>query len=565
MVNIGMDFGSTYTTVSVFKQETRTLEALSLSQGMPYIPSVVSVGKGPMEFGMAAKTQTGKKGVTVFKAFKMMLTESDPGKLRLRGFDPVNTPERIAGEFIGEVLRQVLSDMHEDGIGTLVVGVPEVWSEGIGTLDGRTIVRDICRGLDFVKDVKVVSEPAAASAFFVHNFRLSTGRDFEGNILLVDYGGGTLDITLTQVAADLGEGDQRYAEIKVLERTGAGENVEGEVGKAGIVYMETVVSRAIAGSEAGGGKSPERDGKYFRAVDSLELDLQTGTKRIQDMFDEYGLDDIDGLYEEEFTTVEYKGEDIEISYGLLLEVYNDTIRDVFDEKLNEMIRFMRTADIRYMDGSQDNFKIALVGGFGNFYLVKKQIEDKFRFSLYDKRREHIILNKADCERSISLGAALLAANIIGIRNTAAYSIGVWAYDINKNVCLNYAIRYKQDIEFNKVYYARGSVDNEIFVIQAISGGFDKFLVNFSHDDRTACFALAKEEFARKLENVVKNQYRTAVVGFSVDQSGVVSIHVHDYDVLKGEIGEEDHVVELTKFGELFEVTNAGQPFAEKGR
>ncbi len=562
MVNIGMDFGSTYTTVSVYKQESRMLEALSLSQGMPYIPSVVSVGKGPMEFGMAAKTQTGKKGVTVFKAFKMMLTESEPEKLKARGFDENNTPEQIAREFIGAVLRQVLADMHEDRIGTLVVGVPEVWSDGIGTLDGRTIVRDICRSLDFVEQVKVVSEPAAASAFFVHNFNTSTGKDFEGNILLVDYGGGTLDITLTEVSAGKENGENSFAEIKVLERTGAGENVEGEVGKAGIIYMETVVSRAIENSDILGGKKPERDGKYFRAVDSLELDLQTGTKRIRDMFEEYGLDDIDGLYDEEFTTIEYKGEDVEISYGLLLEVYNDTIRDIFNEKLEEMIQFMQRANIRYMDGGQDTFKIALVGGFGNFYLVKKQIEDKFRFSLYDKRRENIILNKADCERAISLGAALLAAGVIGIRNTAAYSIGVWAYDINKKVCLNYAIRYKQDIEFHKVYYARGSVDNEIFVIQAISGGFDKFLVNFGHDDRTACFALAKEEFAKKLANVVKNQYHTAVVGFSIDPSGVVSIHVHDYDVLKGVIGEEDHEVELTKFGDLFEVTYAGQPFAD---
>ena len=100
MVNIGMDFGSTYTTVSVLRKETHTLEALSLSQGMPYIPSVVSVGKGAMEFGMAAKTQAGKKGITVFKAFKMMLTESEPERLAARGFSGENTPERIWGHWI---------------------------------------------------------------------------------------------------------------------------------------------------------------------------------------------------------------------------------------------------------------------------------------------------------------------------------------------------------------------------------------------------------------------------------------------------------------------------------
>ena len=33
MVNLGMDFGSTYTTVSVYREDTETLEALILGQG----------------------------------------------------------------------------------------------------------------------------------------------------------------------------------------------------------------------------------------------------------------------------------------------------------------------------------------------------------------------------------------------------------------------------------------------------------------------------------------------------------------------------------------------------
>ena len=136
--------------------------------------------------------------------------------------------------------------------------------------------------------------------------------------------------------------------------------------------------------------------------------------------------------------------------------------------------------------------------------------------------------------------------------------------MNKKLCLNYAIRYKQEIEFDTIYYARGSEDGEIFVIQTISGGFDKFLVNFSLDDRTACFALLKEEFAGKLAHVVTNQYHMAVVGFSLDSSGVVSLHIRDYDLMEGTIGQEDHVVELTKFNQLFEVTSMGQPL-HKGR
>ena len=180
--------------------------------------------------------------------------------------------------------------------------------------------------------------------------------------------------------------------------------------------------------------------------------------------------------------------------------------------------------------------------------------------LYDKRREDIIQQKEDCETAISLGAALLASNVIKIRNTAGYSIGVLSYDQNRNVCLNYAIKYKQDIKFGDVYFACGNVDKEPKVILATSGGFEKFLVNFGPDDKTACIALAKKEFAEKLANVVTNQFHMAVVGFSISASGIVTLHIHDYDWIANKMDPKDHPVELTKFSDLFEVTNVERIF-----
>lgn len=311
MVNLGMDFGSTYTIVSIFREDTQMLEAIVLNQGLPFVPSAVALDNGQYEYGRAAKSRTGKKGVAVYKAFKMLLTETNKEKLRDRGFDEEHTPEQIARIFIESVLRQILKDLQEDRIGKLVVGVPEIWNEGFGTVDGRTIIRNICRSLEFVDKVQVVSEPAAASAFFAHNFYLSTKRNFEGKILLVDYGGGTLDITLTDVIA-VGDEEKNSVEIKVLERTGAGENEDREVGKAGIVYMETVMAQAII--RAGAAKNREEllsDGKFYKAVDELEQELQDRTEKIQDVFEEYGLDNPAELYKEQFTILEYRGEDVE--------------------------------------------------------------------------------------------------------------------------------------------------------------------------------------------------------------------------------------------------------------
>ena len=553
MLNAGVDFGSTYTTVSVYREDTQVLEALLMNQSSPYVPSVVSVFRDKYEFGRAAKKLTGKKGASVFKGFKMMLPENDQEELRQRGFTEEYTPGRVTGIFLENLLRQVLKDCHEEKINRLVVGVPEIWNDGMKTIDGRTMVRDICQNMDFIESVQIVSEPAAASAFFAYNFQISTGNCFEGKILLIDYGGGTLDITLTDVRAKGENNEEKSVEIKVDERTGAGENENGQIGKAGIVYMESVVKEAIRQAEVlEEGEEPTCDGKFLKAVDMLEEELQDRTDILEETFEEYGVDYPDDL-EEEFTTIEYKGEDIPITYRLLLEVYNDTIRDVFDEKLNEMIQFMETHGINYEERNLDNFKIALVGGFGNFYLVKKQVKDKFSFSEFDKRQQNIILNRADCEKAVSLGAALLSADLISIRNTAPYSIGICVKDTNGEILLNYAFRYNQDIKFKETYFPMGE-DQKLIIIFTSSGGFSKFIINKKDNDKTALIVPVKEEFQEKLSNIIQNEYGTAVVGFSLDASGIVSIHVHDYDLLEDKMDPEGHTIELSRFNDLFDLT-----------
>ena len=293
MLNIGIDFGSTYTSVSVYRPEIKQLEALTFNQDSPYVPSVAAYNGKKLEFGRSAKLHAGKRGVRVYKAFKMLLTETDEGRLRQRGYDADCPPARIAREFLEDLVRRVLARTGEERVAHLVVGAPEIWFQEVKTIAGRSVLRDICLEIPEIESVQVVSEPAAASAFFSYNYQAITGKAFDGNILLIDYGGGTLDITLTQVMAQTdGEGRQ-YMEIKVLESGGAGENVEGRIGKAGIVYMESVVAEAIrrAGLLADG-REPETDGKFFQAVNALEDELQSRTEEIDEMFEDCGINTV---------------------------------------------------------------------------------------------------------------------------------------------------------------------------------------------------------------------------------------------------------------------------------
>lgn len=518
MVNLGIDFGSTYTLVSHYREDRKTPEAISLDNISPYIPSVVALNtrKNEYKFGKAAKNMTGNRNVRIFKAFKMLLNEQMSAEnLAERGYDEENTPESISAFFLEKVLKSALAKIGDDTIGKLVVGVPEVWGQSLNTFDGRSALRRICESFDFVQEVSVVSEPAGASAFFAYNYKQQRGENFNGRVLLIDYGGGTLDITLTKVTGRDGE-----MEVQVERRDGAGENMDREVGNAGIKYMEKTVERAILASEDFSDlERVEYDPDFLKAVDDLEAALMSDCEAIEDTFREleYAPEELE---EEELTELDYKGTGIIITYKDLKDTYDEIIYDILKSKLEKV-----TAGV---DTYEDNFKIGIVGGFGNFYLVKKQINDMFGISSGDERTEGIIVNQEDRERAISLGASLLAGGLISIRRTAAFSIGIYAYQGDNTVAKHYAIRYRQDLEFDKIYLAVDADGNDVPYFTP-SGKLDKFLVNFSDDEELAFGATPRTELAENLQNVVKNRYMMAAVGFSVDSSDLITIHIFDYD------------------------------------
>ena len=552
-MNLGIDFGSTYTTLSRYVDDTDQLQDIVLHEGVPYIPSVAAEKEGKFQFGSEAKAKTGKKGYTTYKAFKMLLPEVNEERLQARGYSKEHTPTDIADQFLDYCMREALVRCGESRIGKLVVGVPEVWNDRPETVDGRNILRNICAEKPYVDEVQIVSEPAAASAFFASNFQRNTGRNFHGHILLIDYGGGTLDITLTNVTAR----DEDNVEIAIDCRTGAGENTDREVGKAGILYMESVMEEAILRCE-GPDAEVIRDGKFFKAVDQLERELQTSRSTIADIFNEIGIDDIEALEEEEFTTIEYLGEDIPVTFGLLADVYRRVIAPVFSAQLDKMIEYMDREGIAYDDADQEVFKIALVGGFGNYYLVDAQVRERFHFSSMDMRQKDIIRAAMDREKAVSMGAALIASGVIAIHNTAPYSIG-FPKRRDDSGKADYAFRLREDIVYGQVYYPHYEKDADRPIVYFVGGVPETFVVNTGMTDETAVTVRLKKEFAARLQELVRcadERYQTALIGFSLDSSGVLSLHVQAYDPVRKTAEGEDHEIVLDSVKNLFDFASA---------
>ena len=225
-MKLGIDFGSTYSTVSKYNPLNDTVEALHLAEGAPVsIPSTVSISKtGKITCGDAAKNMTGNRAYTVFDGFKMLLVETDPQIVAAKSYTEKYTPRYITKCYLESILQGIMErfgDKNEE-IEDVFICIPEIWSNHVTTLDGRNLLIDILkRDVRIpIKHVNVVTEPEAASAFFAHNYEKETNNSFNGYLLLIDYGGGTLDITLTQVTSD-GRGRM---EIGYREGGGVGEN-----------------------------------------------------------------------------------------------------------------------------------------------------------------------------------------------------------------------------------------------------------------------------------------------------------------------------------------------------
>lgn len=550
-MNLGIDFGSTYTTISRYRTDHQVLEAYDGSDGV-LIPSIVSMWQNETWTGRNAKLRTGTDYRT-FKAFKMLMMEQNQSLVEYRQYDDIYTPRWAAETFLNSIVTEAAKTFGEKEIDQLVVGAPDVWFHNFETLSGRAILRDICRSMDGVKDVRIVSEPVLASAYFAYNFERSKGKPFDGSILIIDYGGGTLDLSLTEIR----QGTNNAYEIKMLESNGAGENTEYQIGNAGIVYMETLMADVIRRYEtADVADAIIGTSDFYRAVNELEIQLQQGHKtgEIEEIFDIYGSDDLELLEDFKLDKKEMIpcGEKkYRVSYADLVRTYDKTIRTIFDEKMDEMIQWaMDEHGIDVYKIKDGKLKIALVGGFGNFYLVRKQMHDKFRFSESDSREEGIIQNEQDRVRAISYGAALIASGVFETCKTAPYSIGIRS-TINGESHTEYMIHYLEEIDLDQPYYITDE-QGEKKILCLASDWAEEFVIDYGRGDKGAIRFRAKDEFRDKLTNLVKNEFKTCCFGVSFGESDILRIHVREYDYASGTFAENETVEEIGKFEQAFE-------------
>ncbi|GAA6616729.1 Hsp70 family protein [Scytonema sp. NUACC26] len=191
---IAIDFGTSNTVIARWNPvtkspETLNLPGLSIQQSLnpPLIPSLVYVedaSKGQVLVGQQVRDRglDLKNEPRFFRSFKRGIGAD------IQGFLPeldgqIITFERVGQWFLSQAIEQLVS--LEGGIDSLVLTVPvdsfETYRHWLGK---------VCQALP-VEQVRMLDEPTAAA--------LGYGMTDQETLLVIDFGGGTLDLSIVQL------------------------------------------------------------------------------------------------------------------------------------------------------------------------------------------------------------------------------------------------------------------------------------------------------------------------------------------------------------------------------
>ncbi|MBD2570718.1 Hsp70 family protein [Anabaena lutea] len=188
---IAIDFGTSNTVITRWnpvtqRPETINLPGLSIQQNLnpPLIPSLVYVEQATQDQVLVGQ-QVRDRGLDIksdsrfFRSFKRGIGAN------IQGFLPELDGENITFEQVGTwFLTKIISELArtEGGLDSLVLTVPVDSFETY-----RYWLGNVCQALP-VEEVRMLDEPTAAA--------LGYGLAEQENLLVIDFGGGTLDLSL---------------------------------------------------------------------------------------------------------------------------------------------------------------------------------------------------------------------------------------------------------------------------------------------------------------------------------------------------------------------------------
>lgn len=538
MISIGLDFGTTYSVIAAPADGARgdfTPKAVMLydEDWSPFYDSLaLRRADGTFAFGRLARMEFHCRGSTTYKGFKLLLAEEDPGILQTRGYDRTVRPDEVVQGYLADLLTRFRARYGE--IDRLVIGVPEIWVEDSVKQRCYGRLYDLVGGLGLAREVILLSEPTCACAYYIERYQAQFGVGFEGHILIVDYGGGTLDIALCRVEA-AGE----RPKVTVLRRSGAGANEDGVIGKAGFAFMEAIARLAL--EEVGLPPEEIDDGQNKGALYECVYTLETvfkslcvpnsgdeRCKRLRELFQSGSLRRVYGS-QEPFATLTFRhgaeingrtvtvADDVTVTYGMVARAFQEIILPVLNEQLDFILQYMDGHGISY-GFEEENFKIQLVGGFCNFCWVQDAVRKKLGRAVVgeDKRCLGELPTADERTMAVAYGASLLANERTDYGFVSQYSLGLPARYGGVEVPL-WAMRKDMELTAGRIYLFKSHGDSAALIG---ADGIDELI--YQGDRGPERIALDRRYAGTlRLDFCSPKEY---IMGISQDRSKIITFH-----------------------------------------
>ena len=508
---IGFDFGTTNSVLSFYNPEKNELDCFQpgVTSGC-YIPTVVAYKNADILIGTLAKNCITKKGYEAYEHFKLRLGKDAEKTINNKS----KTPIEVTTDYIRNLLYQYKSNQNIDDIDGIVMTVPETWFREASNRTARENIEGIYRniGYDIDSQFQLESEPVAAAGYFCHSYQQQNQKKYNGYITVVDYGGGTLDVTLCKVL----DGDN----IQILERCGFGEFNQTN-GCAGVAFDEAVAELLC---KRLGFSVEHSDKKFIKIRDIFEKELIDNTEAVCKMMVRFYKNP--GIVEDTpIFTIEYNDDEVDVFCADLDECFIKVNKQVLEKSLSQMKEYFSSHGVD--ETSQDNFKVLLVGGFSNFYCVENAVREFFgsRTGLADKRFD-TCLSDNNKSFAIAKGAALIAQKVIKIDHTCTHDIGFVVVRPDDNdhwVDADIKIIQKgmKVSETKEPIYAPNKVQ-----VKVKSGAFRIFMDDGRKNGAGRIQAALDQSVGEIFPNMDKAD-NTYQIGFSVDKNLIPTVHIKD--------------------------------------
>lgn len=404
MRHLGLDFGTTTSILSVHDGTKLNTFKLGGAAATPYIPSVLSLDTtdDTVEIGHAARLNQGDDDYQVFSHFKMLLAENRDKVLQARGYSD-HTPADITQRFLQALLDSYQREAGGDvAIANIVITVPEIWVRS-GQHAAREVLEHVCQQLA-LPQVKLLSEPVAAAVYFADCYRAKHNTPFQGHILVCDYGGGTLDLSLSVLQEE---------RITVLEGTGKGV-VQDSMGTAGVAFDEAVVEHVLRKHNAE--VSPRQRYQLLKAFEEQKI---AQTDKLSKLLERY-------LRNPATNKKVFQINEFTVEVADLVTTFDQLIAPELDHALTEMASYFAQHQVDTQHA--DQFHVVMVGGFSNFYLVRQRVRQFFESKTSADRRFQTYFDLTDTALAIAKGAGLVAKGTVQVEQVCPISVGIRAKD-----------------------------------------------------------------------------------------------------------------------------------------